>query len=355
MKKPILLFSVLTSLALTACGTSKPLPVEEEYVNVFVLSGQSNMQGNTKFKNGSTDNLAAAFTELGLDGVEDCYEGMPEVRTSYYQCGYGELKYDASKAGTDEDVRDTNKDVYASNTTKKLQGLFLPTMVGMGTNSNSMGPELGCAFKLKDYASTDKPIYFIKMASNGSGFAQGGTGTQFNWPCKDSSGNVPEVNLYDTFCKPFIDNNLELIKQEVGPNVKPLIRGWLWHQGESDTSTEKIAAYANRLNDMVTRFRSDYADYAKDEDGDNIAFIDGMICESASWSTPEKMNAEKQKFADSNDMNFLVDTHANEEKIAANELKVGNPGGDSMHYNTKSSLRLGMAYADIIIENGLLD
>ena len=54
-------------------------------------------------------------------------------------------------------------------------------------------------------------------------------------------------------------------------------------------------------------------------------------------------------------MNFLVDTHANEEKTAANELKTGNPGGDSMHYNTKSSLRLGMAYADIIINNGLLD
>ena len=38
-----------------------------------------------------------------------------------------------------------------------------------------------------------------------------------------------------------------------------------------------------------------------------------------------------------------------------NELKPGSPGGDSMHYNTKSSLRLGMAYGQVILDNNLLD
>ena len=67
------------------------------------------------------------------------------------------------------------------------------------------------------------------------------------------------------------------------------------------------------------------------------------------------MNAVKQEFADSADNNYLVDIYANEGEDPANELKPGNPGGDSMHYNTKSSLRLGMAYGKVILDNHLLD
>ena len=69
----------------------------------------------------------------------------------------------------------------------------------------------------------------------------------------------------------------------------------------------------------------------------------------------QHMNAQKQQFADSNDMNFIVDTYGNADPVEENELKPGQPGGDSMHYNTKSSLRLGMAYGQVIIDNNLLD
>jgi len=66
------------------------------------------------------------------------------------------------------------------------------------------------------------------------------------------------------------------------------------------------------------------------------------------------MNEQKQAFADSGDNNYIVDIYGNEEAIDANELKPGSPGGDSMHYNTKSSLRLGMAYGKVIVDNDLL-
>ncbi|MCQ2772442.1 MAG: sialate O-acetylesterase [Bacilli bacterium] len=357
MKKKALLLGLMASMFIVGCGktpaptsseqapeSSEPEP-EQEFVNVFVLSGQSNMEGNTSFKSGSTDLLDNAMKELGYDDSQICYDGIEEVRTSLYCAGYGQLNHNNLDGNTQ--VNSTNKE-------QRFQGKFEPTKVGMGLNSNKMGPELGCAYGLRDYASSDKPIYFIKMASGGSGFAQ--SGTDYNWPVKDADGNFPEINMYSTFCKPFIDNNLKLIEEECAESgYKPVIRGWLWHQGESDSADEKCAVYAKRLGDMVEQFRSDYADYAVDGDGDNIAFVDGMICESSSWNKPQVMNQVKQDFADSNDMNFIVDTHANEEKIAANELKTGNPGGDSMHYNTKSSFRLGMAYANIIIENGLLD
>ena len=349
--KFLLMSVALLSMSLTACGggnggNSQEPEKDENEVSVFLLSGQSNMQGNSSC---SATNLQNAFNDLGLDDYEEVVDGMKTVQSSVYCAGYGEL--DHTKLEKNSKLQSyTNAD-------NQFAGKFIPTVPGFGnfngTSGSNMGPEFGAAYALRNEATEEKPIFFVKMASNGSGFAQGGT--QYNWPVKDADGNFPEINLYDTFAKPFLENNLGLIK-DMG--LKPVIKGWLWHQGESDCDGgTKTASYAQRLGDMVAKFREDFAEYARDEDGDNIAFIDGMVYQGSgsAWTKPEDMNAQKQLFADSADNNYLVDIYANEEKIADNELKPGQPGGDSMHYNTKSSLRLGMAYGKVILDNNLLD
>ena len=338
--------SAVALLSLAACGGNGPKseepPVNENEVSVFLLSGQSNMEGNSS---SSEANLRQAFTDLGFDDFDDVYGGMPEVQSSVYCAGYGEL--DHTKLNNNSRLQAyTNKEA-------PFDGLFIDTVPGLGNNSGQMGPEFGMAYFLKDYATEDKPIFLVKMASNGSGFEQGST--DYNWPVKDANGNFPEINLYDTFAKPFLENNLKLI-EDMG--FDPVIKGWVWHQGESDSATEKIKVYGQRLGDMVEQFREDFADYAPDQDGDNIAFIDGMIYqgEGTAWGaqTSKDMNAAKQAFADSADNNYIVDIYGNEEAIPENELKPGSPGGDNMHYSTKSSLRLGMAYGKVIVDNDLL-
>ena len=349
-KKLLIMSTAFLGMCLSACNgggnnnNSSEEPAPDNEVSVFVLSGQSNMEGNTSFKNGNTDLIAQVFTKMGYEDPEVCYDGIPEVKTSLYCAGYGQLNHNNLTK---------NNSVNATNTENQIQGKFVDTKVGLGLNSSKMGPELGCAYGLRDEASAEKPIYFIKMASGGSGFEQ--SGTQYNWPVFDDEGNMPEINMYSTFCKPFIDNNLQNLKDE---GLKPVIRGWLWHQGESDSATEKIAKYEKRLGDMVARFRSDYAEYAKDGDGANIAFVDGMIYQGSGtqWGaqTSKDMNAAKQRFADSADNNYIVDIYGNQEAVAANELKPGNPGGDSMHYNCESSFKLGLGYAKVILDNELL-
>lgn len=341
--------AALLSMSLTACGGNggnSQEPEDDNEVSVFLLSGQSNMQGNSSC---SATNLQNAFNDLGLEDYDEVVAGMKTVQSSVYCAGYGEL--DHTKLESNPKLQSY------TNPTNQFAGKFIPTVPGFGnfngTSGTNMGPEFGAAYALKDYATEEKPIFFVKMASNGSGFAQGGT--QYNWPVKDADGNFPEINLYDTFAKPFLKNNLQLI-EDMG--LKPVIKGWLWHQGESDCDGgTKTASYAQRLGDMVGKFREDFAEYARDEDGDNIAFIDGMVYQGSgtAWTKPEDMNAQKQQFADSGENNYLVDIYANEEKTADNELKPGQPGGDNMHYNTKSSLRLGMAYGKIILDNDLLD
>ena len=321
-------------------SSSEEPPVDDDEVSVFLLSGQSNMEGNS-----GISGLQDAFDELGLDDYDDVKDGIPSVQSSVYCAGYGELDHTNL-------VNNSRLQAY-TNSENQFAGKFIDTIPGLGNGKNNMGPEFGAAYALRDYATDEKPIFFVKMASNGSGFAQ--SGTQYNWPVKDSSGNFPEINLYDTFAKPFLENNLALI-EDMG--FTPVIKGWLWHQGESDCDGgTKTANYAARLEDMVQQFRDDFADYARDGDGENIAFIDGMVYQGSgtAWTKPADMNAQKQDFADSNDNNYIVDIYGNEDPIPENELKPGQPGGDSMHYNTKSCFRLGMAYGQVIIDNDLLD
>ena len=356
--RKVMFLSVAALMSLVACNgnqankSSKPeggTSVQEKdpnAVSVFLLSGQSNMQGNSS---SSEDNLKAAFQDLGFEDYNEVAAGIQEVQSSIYCGGYGEL--DHTKLENNSRLQNF------TNSENQIAGKFVPTGPGLGSSKSQMGPELGAAYYLKHNAEESNPIFFVKMASNGSGFEQ--SGTQYNWPVKDADGNFPEINLYDTFAKPFLENNLKIIEDELG--YKPVIKGWLWHQGESDSAGSKtdgkISKYAQRLGDMVAKFREDFADYARNGDGENIAFIDGMIYqgEGTAWTTPNLMNDEKQKFADSGDNNYLVDIYGNEEAIPENELEPGQPGGDSMHYNTKSSLRLGMAYGKVIIDNNLLD
>ena len=340
--KFLLVGSALLSMSMVACnnqgGGNGGRQKADNEVAVFLLSGQSNMEGNS-----GISGLEQAFTDLGLDDYAEVAAGLKSVQISTYMGGYG---------GLNKDNLTNNSQVRATNTENQIAGKFEDMKPGFGTNANSMGPELGAAYALKDKATQDQPIFFVKMASNGSGFAQ--SGTSYNWPVKDADGNFPEVNLYNTFAKPFLENNLRIIE---GMGFKPMVKGWLWHQGESDCDPNKIPLYAQRLGDMVAQFREDFAEYAVEGDGENIAFIDGMVYqgEGSSWTTPDLMNAEKQKFANSAENNYLVDIYANEGESAENELKPGSPGGDSMHYNTKSSFRLGRAYGKIIVDEGILD
>ena len=364
---------ILASLLLVGCNNDKPAaeskkdnepvtpdpqpivppePKKDDAPLVFVFSGQSNMEGQTNFGtgNGDTSYLTKAFEDLGIDDGEDCLTGIKSVMTSYYGNGYGELDRDNYN----------RSDVHASNTEDKIKGKFYPTKIGMGHSDSQMGPELGCAYALKDVGTEERPIYFVKMASSGSGFAQSGSSAEGkNWEVKTADGELVEHNLYVDFLKPFLKNNLDWIEEETGE--KPIIKAWCWHQGESDGGEQaKRDAYARRLSDMIDAFRTDFADYADDEDGKNIAFIDGMTFEGgtmlAGAADAKALNEIKKAAANPDDKRYIVDTYANEEKTDDNLLKVSGDGStQGVHYNTKDSFRLGMAYGKIILDNILDD
>ena len=321
--KKLLFLGATALLSLVACNGSN---AKEEGPLVFVLTGQSNMEGNTRF---TENDLKKVFTDLEIADGDCCFEGIPEVQTSFFGCGYGQIY--------------TESNVHASNTEAghKIDGKFLDTKVGMGNSDSSIGPELGAAYVLKEKLSADKPVYFIKCGISGSGFAQDDKlGDKINWNVEK------DENLYLSFLKPYTQNCLNLIEEAEGK--KPIIKAFLWNQGESDADPKKIPYYNDRFDALVGLFKEDFNDYAPKQKGDNIAVVDALIYEKNKKDTIA-INDEKLKNVERHDNYYYVDATEREGGLA---LTMGN---DNLHYDLKSIFRLGMAYGQAIIDHNLLD
>ena len=343
------------SVPLTSCGSS------DKTVTVFVLSGQSNMEGSTTYVSASGDDwLRNAFTKLNQDydldlditpfededgNVSKNAPGVENVLMSYY--GF----YPPSGATS----------AHASNTTDKLAGEFAPVNVAMGSQERFMGPEIGMSMLLKQYASKKKPIYLIKCAFSGSGFDSNSP----NWIHKSGMGGTYNANnnLYETYFEPFVRNNLKLI-EDTGKT--PVIKGFLWHQGETDAGNSN---YKSQMSSLVSRFREEFSDYAPEQDGANITFVDGYIYDGP--NTPYAnaqdanlditVNKQKDLLAQENDNNFVINTSYHHEdgqtkmQLNINPNRGDDEGGvDQFHYKTYDCVRLGMAYANILIENEVI-
>ena len=339
--------SVAAIMSLVACNgnnqpSSKSAPKEESSsmapttsvkekdpneVSVFVMTGQSNMEGKSRF---SESNINSVFTDLEITDGNCCITGIEEVQTSFFGQGYDQI-YDESL-------------VHASNneTGHKIEGKFLDTKGGMGDSNSTIGPELGAAYAIKDEVDPDNPVYFIKCGISGSGFAQSSNnGDKINW-------NIDkEENLYVGIFKTYTDNCLQLIKDA---GKTPVIKGFMWNQGESDAYDGKIELYNERFNKLFDKFKEDYAEYAPDGDGDNIALLDALIYEGGESSSykPVELNNEKLKNIEEHDNYYYVDA-------TNREGGLGLTMQDSLHYDLKSMFRLGMAYGQAILDNDLLD
>ena len=140
--------------------------------------------------------------------------------------------------------------------------------------------------------------------------------------------------------------------------MQPVVKGFLWHQGESDGGNSKYEKYTRTL---MADVREEFAPYARDEDGENIAWIDCTIHDnttSGKVTYGDAANNAKLKIANESedDLNFCVD--AGWKTPNGLKLDIGDDaeGGFNLyHYNTKDCYILGEAYADIILNNGILD
>lgn len=357
MKKTLTLSSLLLALALAGCDKPAPaassVPVVEEdplKVQVIVMSGQSNMEGSTYYDNGQGW-LRKACEELVEEGHDPIdadifFDGMPDIQCSYrgyYPYGGG----------------DPAANAHASNTADKMAGKFLNLKVGMGQKDVAMGPEIGLGNVLhtNEIGTEEKPVYLIKSAFSGSSFKKQGNSKK-HW--KVASDNNGEEGELWTETKQFVHNNLKLIEDA---GFHPEIKAWLWHQGESDTDNNEQAGeeqYGVFMRHLLAEFREEFSEYAPEEDGDNIAFVDCTIYDGTrlTYSGVDTLNQTKKNIAEESENNYIINASCKDEEGLG--LEIGgnqNLGGcyDTYHYVTKDLFRLGEAYGNILIDNDIIE
>lgn len=347
MNKKLGFLSLILVLGVVGCGNNqnpspKPTPIigpEDDTVDVFVLSGQSNMEGSTYWYNGNNQLLENYMDSRDLD-FQSLKDGLPNVLTSYYGFYY-------PNGWTNANSSSENKETPEG----RMEPNFLPTTVGMGVNDvpgKFMGPEVGLAYTLNEYATEDRPIYLIKCAFSGSGFIKTDGP---NWSSREDD---PTKSLF-YLLKTYTQNCLDAI-EETGRT--PVLKGFLWHQGESDGGDPKYREYTENL---IGDFRDLFKSYAVDEEGDNIAFIDCTIYDGEKMQYGTAANRLKLELANESDddLNFCIDAGWTTENGL--KLDIGGYEGDSeggyniYHYNTKDCYILGEAYAQIILDNDLLN
>ena len=351
--------------------TTTDIPVvKDDEVPVFVMSGQSNMEGSTYWRLNGENLLKKYMEELGEDysfvdpdetnnTVADKAtreDGIENVLTTYYGFYHPNGWTQAHTASLDTSTPEA-----------RLTPNFKPTTVGMGVGDGGkddyFGPELGLAYKLGKEYDGEEPIHLIKCAFSGSGFSQG-TVNWRNYPDESKTDEQNATSSLYYLLKRYTDNSLKVIEDQ---GKKPVIKGFIWHQGESDTSN---ANYQTEMEGLIARFREDYAEYATDEDGSNIAFLDCTIYDGTKnrYGSQEQVNsginAKKNAIAakgkldpdDENyEKNYIVDGTFTDHGL---KLEIGDEekGGFNLyHYNTKDAFILGEAYADLILNNNLLD
>jgi len=354
LQNKLLFLSTLFALSLSACNngsaSSEPEPEPDNHVDVFVLSGQSNMEGSTYWTHPTkkTPLLQNYFEEQGMD-FTPVSEGIPTVKTSYYGFYHPNTWKQAHTASEDKSTPEA-----------RLTPNFQPTKVGMGVGDKGdnpnpfFGPELGIANTIAEHASEENPAHLVKCAFSGSGFTNGNyANSDPDW---SSRKDDPKESLF-YLLKTYTHNCLSAIEQT---GKIPVIKGFLWHQGESDGGQSK---YEDYMRTLLYDFREEFKSYAIDQDPNKIAFIDCTIYDgkgTSKQSYGDAANKAKIKIATESeeDLNFCINGgHTANDLGEPLNLEIGDDakgGYNTYHYNTSDAYRLGKAYGEIILNNNLL-
>jgi Carbohydrate esterase, sialic acid-specific acetylesterase/Immunoglobulin I-set domain len=247
--------AVVTNSAGSVTSTDAVLTEE---LPMFLLAGQSNMEGNvdtTLFQSLMADLASAANTDINARLAERIRYWHQDTNNGYAGYGYSPqmAAFEAAElvrlnaAGlVGADLSTPNTKVLCSRNAAAVSPLFvssLPTKCG-----NAFGPELvfGQALSKAGYSSTS----LIKVA-------YGGTNLYVNWRSPLSGGAVGP--LY-TELRARIQS-LNLAPASVNPSCKTQGCRWsafVWFQGENDSfDSANGLSYEQNLKNLIADVRSD--------------------------------------------------------------------------------------------------
>ena len=224
---------------------------------------------------------------------------------------------------------------------------FEPLVLGKTKTSNTadrFGPEAGFALAM---ATSAKPVYLIKYHASGMPLHHGINGGNWvgpqpgpnrrNFYPGEKAGDPNAGTLYRAMLSRFRDG----IGHLAGAGKTPLVRGFLWMQGEQDAKHEVAAkSYAASLRRLKIRLGEDL----------DTAFpmVYGQVLphEPALPRFTHRVQAREQ-------MAFADQGSGKPESISGAFMVPTDGFGllsDTVHYDTAGQLRLGRAMAEAMLK-----
>ena len=268
MNTPLLSRSLLGSAALFFTAVHAQADVTEGPVQIFILAGQSNMEGHGKVEMGRDPNWVkgdpGAKREIpgGLGGLRHLATTPATAKQ------YGHL------LGEDGEWVERD-DVFVVTTTSGRKSGRLTVGFGKG---QWFGPELQFGHRVGD--AIDEPVLLIKAAWGGHSL-----GVKFRPP---SSGKPDweQTKFKEEDVGASYREMVKIVKEvraNLGTHVPELdgrgteIAGFGWHQGWNDAgSAEMVAEYAENFKNLVRDLRKDLG-VAEDDKFPVVIANTGMI------------------------------------------------------------------------------
>ena len=287
----LLLLAPLISLGTTSCDGGQNL----KNVDVVIISGQSNAVGCT--------HSDCICDSLGIEKYEEYMEGYKGIQIAY-DCWTKEWY---ANGGTGHVIQNQSP-----------KENFTKVTLGQGNGYQTFGPEIGIAEAM--HGKYDDKLFLIKIASGGSNLKD-------DWLKKNSPMYPRLIN--------YVKKQIQNLKDK---GYNPTIKAFCWMQGEGDSYPGYYSYYKDNLATFVGNIRTDLREYAG---GKDIPFIDAGISSASEWQYYAEVNEAKAQFAETNPLNFYIDTiaagmHTDQEPW---------PTPDICHYDSESEVLLGHLFA----------
>ena len=265
---------------------------EAQTIDVYIFAGQSNMDGRGQVNDLSAAQLASLENDTMISFLNPGSERERAMPTS----------------------NPNDLDAGTNGFTALVPGGFSVDGTSARVLTPSFGPELSFGASIAEATGSNNQIAIIKVS-------RGGTNLRDDWRADTTVDDGPDEPIGFLYRALLEEVTARLAELEADGGT-PIVRGFVWHQGESDSN--QVSGYAGRFADLVEGVRAEF--------GDDIPFVLGELSRTRAASPPFNDN-----------LPTVVASAPGLSFVSSEGLTT--PANDTTHFDADGQIELGQRYA----------
>ena len=261
-------------------------------IDVYILAGQSNMDGRGQVNDLSAAQLASLENDTMISFLNPGSERERAMPTS----------------------NPNDLDAGTNGFTALVPGGFSVDGTSARVLTPSFGPELSFGASIAEATGSNNQIALIKVS-------RGGTNLRNNWRADTTVDDGPDEPIGYLY-RALLEEVTTRLADLEADGFTPIVRGFVWHQGESDSN--QVSGYADRFVEFVEGVRAEF--------GADIPFVLGELSRTRDASPPFNANLP------------TVVARAPGLSFVSSE-GLTTPADDTTHFDADGQIELGQRYA----------